>query len=69
MTSLLFYPGFGPAVLTLAESKLFIMKYDKLKRGTTVYLFTVKIQLNSSICTVKLVAGIYNSKCKHTAFC
>jgi hypothetical protein len=22
-----------------------------------------------SICTVKLMAGIYNSKCKHTAFC
>jgi hypothetical protein len=33
------------------------------------YLFTVKVKLNSSICTVKLMAGIYNSTCKHTAFC
>jgi len=32
MTSLLFYPGLGPAVLTLAELKSFIIKYDKLKR-------------------------------------
>jgi hypothetical protein len=32
MTSLLFYPGIGPAVLTLAELKSFIIKYDKLKR-------------------------------------
>jgi hypothetical protein len=30
MTSLLFYPGMGPAVLTLAELKSFIIKYDKL---------------------------------------
>jgi hypothetical protein len=32
MTSLLFYPDMGPAVLTLAELKSFIIKYDKLKR-------------------------------------
>jgi hypothetical protein len=32
MTSLLFYPGMGLAVLTLAELKSFIIKYDKLKR-------------------------------------
>ena len=32
MTSLLFYPGLGTAVLTLAELKSFIIKYDKLKR-------------------------------------
>jgi hypothetical protein len=47
MTSLLFYPDMGPAVLTLAELESFIIKYDKLKRWTTVYLFTVKVQLNS----------------------
>jgi hypothetical protein len=28
MTSLLFYPGMGPAVLTLAELKSFIIKYE-----------------------------------------
>jgi hypothetical protein len=32
MTSLLFYPDMGPAVLTLAELESFIIKYDKLKR-------------------------------------
>ena len=32
MTSLLFYPDMGPAVLTLAELMSFIIKYDKLKR-------------------------------------
>ena len=31
MTSLLFYPGLGPAVLTMAELKSFIIKYDILK--------------------------------------
>jgi hypothetical protein len=38
------------------DSHLFVQTMSIICGKTTVYLFTVKIQFNSSICTVKIVA-------------